>query len=227
MREPQCCLVVRTAYLTLITWDLAASNIPLSHMHTELCPEEAVLDQIPSKLPAPNTKHTVVIPLEHPLSPLMFVLFLNSSLHWHHEPVLTGLAFRLWNSGVLLFRDPSSSALPSTTSVCVRHIFGFQNYFSSQASQSLKGSQAPVQCLRLPRCCWYCLCLQMRYPKSADLPSALPINHCPYTTTTNSSSFSQRITTLISWATKARNRTSSHCSDFCLLFFPAHITTGS
>ena len=143
MREPQCCLVVRTAYLTLITWDLAASNIPLSHMHTELCPEEAVLDQIPSKLPAPNTKHTVVIPLEHPLSPLMFVLFLNSSLHWHHEPVLTGLAFRLWNSGVLLFRDPSSSALPSTTSVCVRHIFGFQNYFSSQASQSRKSLPIP------------------------------------------------------------------------------------
>lgn len=107
------------------------------------------------------------------------------------------------------------------TSFFVRHIIGFQSCFSSHALQSLKGSQSPVRCLYLLRCCWYSsVYLQSRYHKSAALSSALPIDPCPSMTTANSSSFSQGITTFISWTTKARNLDTITCSWLFLSVLP-------
>ena len=112
--------VCEDCLLTLIICDLTASNIPLSHTHNFVLWKLFWLKS-PVSSPAPNTNHTLLSSshLNTPccLSPLTFVLFLSSSPRWHREPMLIGLAFRLWNSGVLLFRGPSS-ALPSTI-VCL------------------------------------------------------------------------------------------------------------
>ena len=116
----------------------------LSHTHNFVLWKLFLIN--PQELPSTKYKpHLLSSPhLNTPccLSPLMFALFLISSLHWHREPILTGIAFRLCNRDVLLFRGPASSTLPSTTNLFVRHIFGVQNYFSSQPSPSLKRSQA-------------------------------------------------------------------------------------
>lgn len=120
-----------------VTWLLLTS---LSHTHTGLCPEEAVVDQS-QQLPAPNTNTTIRCPADTLYNPTTDVCsffqtpvsidIMSLCPHWAQLSVFGTVAS-------CCLEDPSSSA-PSTASVFVRDTsLVFKLHFSSKASQSLK-----------------------------------------------------------------------------------------